>query len=691
MVFLIASPPSFSDCSTGEPIVIGSSSKGKGKKRRSKAWDSFDVIKEVNGQPIKARCKYCPTEIKCGTGNGTAGMLNHNKICKKKPGLDDQPPNSSSTNDTTANDATTNARPNLIGDSSSRKRRRVDEESAQNIAANTSTPWNKAELSNRIQQIISRLQDIRGEVSEVFKLHESDSASSLDHNRSTTSDQHLRTSSLISRQLYGRVAEKKSILKLMMSDDTSNSIIVLPIVGVAGVGKTALTQLVYNEPNVESRFQHRVWIWVSRNFDEVRITREMLNFVSREKHEEINCFVKLQEILKIHVKSKRVLIILDDVWDDMNDCRWNQLLAPFKFNSANGNVILVTTRKLSVAKMVGTTEPIKIGALEEDDFWLLFKSCALGDRASENPGNLCTIGRQIAGKLKGNPLAAVTAGALLRDHLTVDHWSNILKKEDWKSLGLSGGIMPALKLSYDELPYHLQRCLSYCSIFPNKHKFSGKDLIYIWISQGFVSCANLSKSLEEIGWQYLIDMTNMGLFQQVRGEESSSFFHSNCQTWYVMCGLMHDFARMISRTECATIDGLQCNGMMSTVRHLSIVTDSAYKKDQHGNILRNEKFEEYLRSTVTSVGKLRTLILLGHYDSFFSQLFKDIFKEAHNLHLLQMSATSADFSSFLCGLASAVHLRYLKLESDGLEGDFPQVLVNLFHLQKREYTLPLLA
>uniref|UniRef100_A0A453CZW3 BED-type domain-containing protein n=1 Tax=Aegilops tauschii subsp. strangulata TaxID=200361 RepID=A0A453CZW3_AEGTS len=176
-----AHPPNLS--STGEPIVIGSSSKGKGKKRRSKAWDSFDVIKEVNGQPIKARCKYCPTEIKCGTGNGTAGMLNHNKICKKKPGLDDQPPNSSSTNDTTANDATTNARPNLIGDSSSRKRRRVDEESAQNIAANTSTPWNKAELSNRIQQIISRLQDIRGEVSEVFKLHESDSASSLDHNR----------------------------------------------------------------------------------------------------------------------------------------------------------------------------------------------------------------------------------------------------------------------------------------------------------------------------------------------------------------------------------------------------------------------------------------------------------------------------------------------------------------------------
>uniref|UniRef100_A0A453CZJ3 BED-type domain-containing protein n=3 Tax=Aegilops tauschii subsp. strangulata TaxID=200361 RepID=A0A453CZJ3_AEGTS len=680
-----AHPPDPSSSSI-EPIVIASSSRTKGKRRRSMAWEHFDVMEEENEQPMKARCKYCPTQIKCGPKSGTAGMLNHYKICKDKPGPNEHPPNLSSTGDAHAH-----VMPILIGDSSTGKGR-VDE-SARIIVDNTVSPWDKAELSNKIKRIASQLQFIRGEVSEILKLHGSDSPSCSDHHRSTTSDQHLRTSSLLPREVYGRVTEKSCIMKLIMTENRSDNVVVVPIVGIAGVGKTTLAQLVYNDPNVERQFHHRIWVSVSRNFDEIRITREMLSLVSPEKHEGIDCFVKLQEILKSHVKSKRVLLILDDVWEDKNDCRWNQLLAPFQADSANGNVILVTTRKFSVAKMIGTTGPIKLGALENDDFWLLFKSCAFGDANYESLGNLSSIGRQIAEELKGNALAAITAGALLRDHLTVDHWSNVLKKESWKSLGLSGGIMNALKISYDELPYNLQQCFSYCSIFPNKYQFLGKDLVYIWISQGFVNCTHFSKRLEETGCEYLNNLVNLGFFQQVEKQQEEDGrleeeFSPGCQIWYSMCGLMHDFARMVSRTECATIDGLQCNKMFPTIHHLSIVTGSAYNKDWHGNIPRNEKFEENLRNKVISVSKLRTVVVLGHFDSFFVELFHDIFCKAQNLRLLQVSppptylfhvpAASTDFNSFRCSLANPLHVRYLKLE---LHGTVPQVLSTFFHLQ----------
>uniref|UniRef100_A0A8R7PKA4 NB-ARC domain-containing protein n=1 Tax=Triticum urartu TaxID=4572 RepID=A0A8R7PKA4_TRIUA len=300
--------------------------------------------------------------------------------------------------------------------------------------------------------------------------------------------------------------------------------------------------------------------------------------------------------------------------------------------------------------------------------------------------NLRTIGMQITDKLKGNPLAAVTAGALLREHLSVDHWSNILKTEKWKSLGLHGGIMPALKLSYDELPYHLQQCFSYCSIFPDKYRFLGKDLIYMWISLGFVNCTHLSKRLEEIGWEYLNDLVNLGFFEQFEeqlevdeGEEEESSLGS--KFWYSMCGLMHDFGRIVSRTGCGTIDGLHCNNMLPTIRHLSIVTNSAYNKDWHGNICRNDKFEENLRNTITSVSKLRTLVLLGNFDSFFLQLLQDIFQKAHNLRLLKMSATSNDFNTFLCGMANPSHIRYLQCEPMWWDGALPQILIKLFHLQ----------
>ncbi|XP_037482411.1 uncharacterized protein LOC119361181 [Triticum dicoccoides] len=493
--------------STSEPILIGNSSRTKGKRRWSKAWQLFDIIEEENGEPIKAICKYCPTKIKCGPMCGTAGMLNHNKICKNKPGPYDQSPNPSSTGDATAH----------VKPSSSRKRRRP--ESTQMTAPNTATGWDKVEISNRIQNITSELQGIQLEVPKAFYPCGSSLSSNSDHHQSTISDQRLKTSSLVQKKVYGRDVEKNSIVKLVRAKNKSHGVTILPIVGIAGVGKTTLAQLVYNDPYSESQFDHKIWVWVSHNFDGMRLTREMLTSVSQQRHEGIDCFVKLQEILKSHIKSKRVLLILDDVWDDKDDCRLNQLMAPFKNDSDNGNVILVTTRKLSAAKMIGTTEPIKLGALEKDDLWLLFKSCAFGDENYDCLGNISTIGRQIAEKLEGNPLVAVTTGALLRGHLTVDHWSNILKKESWKSLGLNGGIMPALKLSYDELPHHLQQCLSHCSIFPKKYRFLGKDLVYIWISQGFVDRTHLSERLEEAGLEYLNDLMSLGFFQQVEDQQ----------------------------------------------------------------------------------------------------------------------------------------------------------------------------
>lgn len=142
---------------------------------------------------------------------------------------------------------------------------------------------------------------------------------------------------------------------------------------------------------------------------------------------------------------------------------------------------------------------------------------------------------------------------------------------------------------------------------------------------------------------------------------------------------MHDLARIVSRSECAVIDDLQCNEMLPTVQHLSVVTDSAYCEDQNGSIPRNYKFEENLRNTVTSVIRLRTLVLIGQYDSFFFQSFQDILRKAHNLRLLQMSASSSDFNSFMCTLINPTHLRYLKALKPGMV--LPQVLSKLFHLQ----------
>ncbi|KAM0822569.1 hypothetical protein ACQ4PT_071408 [Festuca glaucescens] len=113
-------------------------------KLRSVVWQHFKITEKDNGKPVKSVCRYCAKEFTCETKNGTSSMSKHiNKICKKKPRV--LPPNLSSTDD-----AITNAVPVVIGDSCSRKRRRVDEDSTQITASNTQSPWDKDILSSRI-------------------------------------------------------------------------------------------------------------------------------------------------------------------------------------------------------------------------------------------------------------------------------------------------------------------------------------------------------------------------------------------------------------------------------------------------------------------------------------------------------------------------------------------------------------
>ncbi|KAK8273161.1 hypothetical protein V6Z12_D11G387600 [Gossypium hirsutum] len=366
--------------------------------------------------------------------------------------------------------------------------------------------------------------------------------------------------------IIGRDDDKAALLKLMLEFQSEENVYIIPIVGFGGLGKTALAQLVYNHEMVKNHFDLTMFACVSDDFDVKVIVANIIKSVTNQAPDQNLEMDQLQTQLRDKIDGKKYLLVLDDIWNEDPE-RWSRL-KKLLMGGAKGSRIIVTTRSLRVTEITNKCQShvLKLKGLSDDDAWSLFKRIAFEQGYADSTNSaFVEVGRQISGRCGGVPLAIRTIAGTLSLKKTANEWHSFKENELAKISQIEGEILPALKLSYDHLPFHLKHCFAYCRLYPKDYRIRVQALVQLWIAQGFIKQLNQSQSLEEIGFGYFKDLVERSFFQEVG--ERYPWEGLTCK----MHDLMHDVAESVAGMESSIVDS---NKIASDVgekcRHISI-------------------------------------------------------------------------------------------------------------------------
>lgn len=302
-----------------------------------------------------------------------------------------------------------------------------------------------------------------------------------------------------------------------MLDDGEQSLKVISIVGLGGLGKTTLANEAYKR--ISWQFDCKAFVSVSQKPDVKKILWVILSQVKNQDcaNTETGDENQLINALRGFLKDKRYFIVIDDIW---NTQAWKTIKCALLDNSC-GSRILVTTRIATIAKTCCSPHHdtvYELRQLSEADSMSLFYKRIFGSEDS-CPINLKDVATDIIKRCGGLPLAIITMASLLA--------TKSGRREEWLDVCSSIGLglqnykveemERILSLSYNDLPYHLKTCLLYLSMYPEDYKVDMFQLVRRWIAEGFVKVKS-GRNLVDEGKCYFNELINRSLIQPVNIE-----------------------------------------------------------------------------------------------------------------------------------------------------------------------------
>ncbi|KAL6622744.1 hypothetical protein ACP70R_032623 [Stipagrostis hirtigluma subsp. patula] len=319
--------------------------------------------------------------------------------------------------------------------------------------------------------------------------------------------------------MVGNEDEANKLTQCINDDDLYHTVI--SIWGMGGSGKTTLVSSIYRKPEVRKNFDCCAWITVSPNYHiEDLLSKVIKQLHISDEHGTGDC-TYLAERIHSHLKNKRYLIVLDDMW---NRDSWLFFDRAF-VKGMCGSRVIITTRNEAVASLAQQNHTIRIGLLSQRESWKLFSKKAFskpGKETSTCPEGLIPWANKILERCQGLPLAIVAIGSLLSyREMEEQEWRLFYNQLNWQLTNNPelNWVSSVLKLSLNDLPSHLRNCFLYCGLFPEDYQIRRKWIIRLWVAEGFVEDRGTETTLEEVAEEYIKELTQRSLVQVTERNE----------------------------------------------------------------------------------------------------------------------------------------------------------------------------
>ncbi|GMP54100.1 hypothetical protein CsSME_00019366 [Camellia sinensis var. sinensis] len=305
-------------------------------------------------------------------------------------------------------------------------------------------------------------KEAENKMEEVKNLTQSGNFSTVAHPKPFAQELQFTSSST-----YANFESRELIFNNIMVALQDSDVKMIGVYGTGGVGKTAMVEEIGKQVK-NGLFNEVVVAVVSQDANVSNIQGQLADRLSLKLNGETEVG-KANELWNRLNNGKKNLIILDDIWQELN-------LKTIGIPITNGNnccKVVITSRIRGVLEKMHVDRYVPMQVLLEKEAWALFKT-KVGN--SVDFPELHDIADAVCKECGGLPVAILALGAALKDKKKYV-WEDVLDQFKDSMLKNIAGIDPkvyaSLKLSYDRLESSdAKSCFLLCCFFPEDANIS---------------------------------------------------------------------------------------------------------------------------------------------------------------------------------------------------------------------------